>query len=295
MLRIFTIAGIVWRFGLDQLIPASVNSRCLRLWRWLFCWRRFSSPAAARLRQSLETLGPIFVKFGQFLSTRHDLLPPEYIAELEKLQEQVPPEKPDIIRAALADIYNAPHDTIFAEFDMQPVGSASVAQVHRARLVGGRADVAVKILRPGIRRKIKRDIEILRAFAALLEYTLRDGRLLRPRAVVAEFAGHLDEETDLMLEAANCAQIGRNFRAAVYWQMATTARGRPSRKVYSKSAANALNISMSRFIFRQPGRNIFTATSARPPTKRARCTCATDALPTGCISNSANIVSCGAL
>ena len=225
MLRIFTIAGIVWRFGLDQLIPASVNSRCLRLWRWLFCWRRFSAPAAVRLRQSLETLGPIFVKFGQFLSTRHDLLPPEYIAELEKLQEQVPPEKPDIIRAALADIYNAPHDTIFAEFDMQPVGSASVAQVHRARLVGGRADIAVKILRPGIRQKIKRDIEILRAFAALLEYTLRDGRLLRPRAVVAEFAGHLDEETDLMLEAANCAQIGRNFRnaadltaPAVYWQ-----------------------------------------------------------------------------
>ncbi len=174
---------------------------------------------------ALESLGPIFVKFGQFLSTRHDLLPPEYIAELEKLQEQVPPENADIIRAALHKVYDAPLDSIFAGFDFAPVGSASVAQVHRARLIDAKDDVAVKILRPGIRKQIHRDVELMKTAAAFLEYALKDGRLLRPRAVVEEFAGHLDEETDLIMEASNCAQIGRNFgndaglkAPSVYWQ-----------------------------------------------------------------------------
>lgn len=225
MFRIFTIARVVWRFGLEQLIPPAVNSRGLRLWRLLFGWRKHSSPPQTRLREALETLGPIFVKFGQFLSTRHDLLPPEYIGELEKLQERVPPEDEAVIRAALKEIYETPPEDIFSEFDFNPIGSASVAQVHRARLAGDGEVVAVKILRPNICEQIRRDLDLMKAFAALLELTLRDGKLLRPRAVVAEFGGHLDEETDLMHEAANCAQIGRNFNnspdltvPAVHWK-----------------------------------------------------------------------------
>lgn len=224
-MRFFVIAGVVWRFGLEQLIPPFVKSRMLRLLRRLLCWRRFPQPSAVRLRMALESLGPVFVKFGQFLSMRHDLLPPEYVAELEKLQEQVPPEDADKIRAALGEVYDAPFDAVFSSFDFAPVGSASVAQVHRARLIGANNDVAVKILRPGIRQQIRRDVELMKTLGALLEHTLKDGRLLRPRAVVEEFANHLDEETDLMMEAANCAQIGRNFGNAkdlrapdVYWQ-----------------------------------------------------------------------------
>lgn len=226
MLRFLAIFGVVWRFGLEQLIPPFVNNRALRLWRWMFGWRRFVDSPAVRLRMALESLGPIFVKFGQFLSTRQDILPPQYAAELEKLQEQVPPEDADIIRATMQKVYDAPFDSIFSAFDFSPVGSASVAQVHRARLIDGECDVAVKILRPGIRKQIRLDVALMKTIGALLEYTLRDGRLLRPRAVVEEFAVHLDEETDLMMEAANCAQIGRNFANAkddlrapdVYWQ-----------------------------------------------------------------------------
>ncbi len=212
MLRFITIVRIVWRFGLDGLIPSAVDSRGLRLWRLVFGWRKHSEPGAVRLRRALETLGPIFVKFGQFLSTRHDLLSPDYIAELEKLQEHVPPESARTIRESLRAIYEKPPEEIFSEFESEPIGSASVAQVHRARLSESGETVAVKILRPGIRAQIREDLELMKAFAALLEFTLRGGKLLRPRAVVAEFSGHLDEETDLMRESANCAQFGRNFK-----------------------------------------------------------------------------------
>ena len=149
----------------------------------------------------------------------------DYADELAKLQDRVPPESPEKIRAALEEVYARPLSEVFSEFDPQPAGSASVAQVHRARLAETGEEVAVKILRPGVGARIRRDLRLLYAFAAAAETLLRDGRRLRPRAVIAQFARSLEEETDLRREAANCAQIARNFAdapllrvPAVYWR-----------------------------------------------------------------------------
>ena len=160
-----------------------------------------------RLRLALEHLGPIFVKFGQLLSTRRDLLPAVYANELAKLQDKVPPEDPQDIKAALSAAYHHPPEEIFSEFDTQPVGSASVAQVHRARLATGGDEVAVKVLRPNVKRRIARDLKLMESAAALMQILLKDGERLRPKAVVGEFAKHLDEEVNLLWEASNCARL----------------------------------------------------------------------------------------
>ena len=223
--RLIRIALVAWRFGLDEIVAALLPAWMRRLRAALLGWRKHSRPGPVRLLLALEHLGPIFVKFGQALSTRRDLLPPDYADELAKLQDQVPPEPPEKIRAALERALGGPVANFFSEFDEAPAGSASVAQVHRAALKDGRA-VAVKILRPGVRERIRRDLRLMQTFAAAVEAILPDGRRLRPRAVVAQFAKHLDEETDLLREAANCAQLGRNFADApdvripeVHWEL----------------------------------------------------------------------------
>ena len=210
-LRALTIATVVWRFRLDGIVTWS--SPWARWWRRLLPVRQ-QPPAPERLRQALEHLGPIFVKFGQLLSTRADLLPAPFIAELAKLQDRVPPHPAADIHNALHDAYQRPLEEIFSEFDQQPVGSASVAQVHRARLADSQEEVAVKILRPNVLTRIHRDLRLMESFAAALELLHPQGRRLRPRAVVAEFARHLDNETRLLREASNCAQIGRNLAAS---------------------------------------------------------------------------------
>ncbi|MBI5786769.1 MAG: ubiquinone biosynthesis regulatory protein kinase UbiB, partial [Rhodocyclales bacterium] len=230
-MRLFRLAKILrigLGYGLDQLILDHDPDN--RLARWtgrLFFWRDLSRPRAVRLRLALEALGPIFVKFGQVLSTRRDLLADDLAEELAKLQDQVPPFPSAQALAELENAYGKPVREVFMTFDAAPIASASVAQVHFATLPDGR-EVAVKILRPGIAPVIDHDIALLDTLAGLLERLWADGKRLKPREVVGEFAKHLHDELDLMREAANCSQLRRNFNPSpllqvpeVYWDWCT--------------------------------------------------------------------------
>ncbi len=209
LLKIFRI-GI--RFGLDEFFLGHERVRILRvLIRAALFWRRLDAPRSVRLRQALEALGPIFVKFGQVLSTRRDLLPPDIADELAKLQDQVPPFPAEQVTAILNRVYGKPVEQVFKSFEREPVASASVAQVHLARLFDG-TEVAVKVLRPGIAGVIAGDLALLHTGATLIEWLWSDGRRLRPHEVVDEFAKHLEVELDLLREASNASQLGRNFR-----------------------------------------------------------------------------------
>src|SRR5262249_46120130 len=185
-------------------LPISSASRFLS-------FRSFSEPRAVRLRLALEALGPIFVKFGQVLSTRRDLLPADLADELAKLQDQVPPFAGELAIAEVERAFGRPIDQVFEKFDPKPVASASVAQVHLATLPGG-GEVAVKVRGPGLLRVIGEDRALLDPSAGLVERFFADGKRLKPREVVAEFARHLFEELDLMREAAHASQLRRNFQ-----------------------------------------------------------------------------------
>jgi ubiquinone biosynthesis protein len=211
LLRLLKIISVGIRFGLDQILLEAEPSG--RLARWVnvwFFWRNLEAPRAVRLRQALEALGPIFVKFGQVLSTRRDLLPTDIADELAKLQDRVPPFPSDAAAAVLEKTYGKPVDQVFKSFTRDPVASASVAQVHFAVLPDG-TEVAVKILRPDIHSIIAHDMALLDVAAGLVEQIWSEGRRLKPREVVAEFAKHLGDELDLMREAANASQLRRNF------------------------------------------------------------------------------------
>ncbi|ANQ83466.1 putative ubiquinone biosynthesis protein UbiB [Azoarcus olearius] len=224
LLRLAKIITVSLRFGLDRMIlDADASGRLGRIWHRVFFWRRFSEPRAVRLRKALESLGPIFVKFGQMLSTRRDLLPPDLADELALLQDRVPPFPTEQALAVLEGFYGRPVDAVFRDFERTPVASASVAQVHFARLPDG-TEVAVKILRPGIERVIAHDLALMEVGAMLLDKAWPEGRRLKPREVVAEFSKYLRDELDLMREAANCSQLRRNFKDSplllvpeVYW------------------------------------------------------------------------------
>jgi ubiquinone biosynthesis protein len=230
--RLIRIARVAYLYGLDSLVlehelEPSFRTRMLLAAQGLMFWRDLSAPRAVRLRQALEDLGPIFVKFGQLLSTRRDLLPLDIADELAKLQDRVPPFPSDLAIAELEKAYGKPVNQVFKEFDREPVASASVAQVHFAVLPDGR-EVAVKILRPGIQPVIEHDIALLQVAANLLETLWADGRRLKPREVVAEFDKYLHYELDLMREAANCSQLRRNFEGSdllilpeVHWDWCT--------------------------------------------------------------------------
>jgi ubiquinone biosynthesis protein len=212
--RLIKILLVIFRFGLDEFLLGHERVRGLRaLVRGLFFWRRLDTPRAIRLRRALEALGPIFVKFGQMLSTRRDLLPVDIADELARLQDRVPPFSSDIVLATLQRVYGKPVETIFREFDRSPVASASVAQVHLAVLHDGR-EAAVKVLRPGIQPVIERDIALLEAGASLVEFLFAEGRRLRPKDVVAEFEKTIHDELDLIREASNASQLRRNFLAS---------------------------------------------------------------------------------
>ena len=177
---------------------------------------RGSEPRGVRLRRALEELGPVFIKFGQALSTRPDILPPEIAFELSKLQDRVPPFPGDEARRIVEDALGKKVDAVFAEFDETPLASASVAQVHCARLKPeGPADpgfaVVVKVLRPGVEALIRKDIDLLHTLAALVETLHPEGHRLRPRAIVEEYEKTILDELDLMREGANCMQLRRNW------------------------------------------------------------------------------------
>jgi ubiquinone biosynthesis protein len=213
--RSLYIFWIVFRFGLDQLVLDGLDRPWLRvLTRMLRLGRKLEAPRGQRLRQALEHLGPIFVKFGQVLSTRRDLLPSDIANELALLQDRVPPFPSEVAVATIERAFGRPVDEVFTRFDRQPVASASIAQVHFASLKtreGLEREVAVKVLRPNMLRVIEKDLSLMRMMAAWLERLSADGRRLKPREVVGEFDKYLHDELDLVREAANAAQLRRNM------------------------------------------------------------------------------------
>ena len=228
LLRLLKIIFVVLRFGLDEFLLAHARTRWLLVpLNFILFARDLSAPRAQRLRLALENLGPIFVKFGQVLSTRRDLLPSDIADELAKLQDQVLPFPSAQAVALLEAVYKKKLDEVFQSFDEIPTASASVAQVHFAVLPDGR-EVAVKILRPGIMQIIAHDVALLDICGSLLERWWEDGKRLKPRLVVAEFEKHLYDELDLMREAACASQLKRNFAGSkllmvpdVYWDWCT--------------------------------------------------------------------------
>ena len=218
MSRIYRTVFILWivfRFGLDELVLSSFKRPGLRvIIKVLTLGRNLSSPRAVRLRQALEHLGPIFVKFGQVLSTRRDLLPEDISNELAKLQDRVPPFDSDIAVATIEKSFGRKIENIFLQFDRTPIASASIAQVHFATIAlkdSGTREVAVKVLRPGMLSVIEKDLDLMRMMAGWLEVLFEDGKRLKPKEVVKEFDNHLHDELDLVREASNAAQLRRNM------------------------------------------------------------------------------------
>jgi ubiquinone biosynthesis protein len=210
-LRLLIIVFILLKFGLDEFISDHINFKPLhKIIKTLFFWRNKTLPRGVRLRLALEKLGPLFVKFGQMLSTRRDLLAPDVANELAKLQDQVPPFAFSEVQKSIEAAFNLPLGQVYSKFDTVAVASASVAQVHFALLADGQP-VAVKVLRPGIAKIIHQDLQLLKSLAWLLQKVSSEGKRLRPLEVVEEFARHTKHELDLTLEAANCSQLARNF------------------------------------------------------------------------------------
>jgi ubiquinone biosynthesis protein len=235
MSRLFRSAFIVWvvlRYGLDELVLTSFQKPGLRLLaRIVSVGRNLDAPRGQRLREALERLGPIFVKFGQVLSTRRDLMPLDIADELARLQDRVPPFSSDVAVAIIEKALGQPVAKIFSVFEREPVASASIAQVHFARLVnkqGQEKDVAVKVLRPGMLEAIDKDLSLMRMMAGWVEGMSDDGKRLKPREVVAEFDKYLHDELDLVREASSAAQLRRNMEGLdlvlipeMYWDYCT--------------------------------------------------------------------------
>ncbi len=217
LFRLYTIYRTLVNNGLDEIIQATRLFPLLRIVFFLTpgYWRsrRQRLSRGARIRMALEELGPIFVKFGQILSTRRDLLPDDIALELAQLQDNVTPFPVAEAKAILLQAYHRPVEEVFAAFDDQPLAAASIAQVHAARLHNGK-QVVVKIVRPGILPRIRRDLEVLFLLAGLAQKYWPDGRRLHPVEVVREFEKNLHDELDLLRESANCATLRRNFDAS---------------------------------------------------------------------------------
>ncbi|MCP1669784.1 ubiquinone biosynthesis regulatory protein kinase UbiB [Kerstersia gyiorum] len=211
MFRLWRILFVCLRYRLDEIVLSGLQFRWARIaLRCVRFGRPPRQPRAVRLRLALESLGPIFVKFGQVLSTRRDLISPDFAEELARLQDNVPPFPSEQAVASIEKALGAPPSQLFAQFEMTPVASASVAQVHFAVLHNGR-EVAVKVLRPGMRKVIDQDLGLMRRLATLLERMSADARRLKAREVVGEFDKYLHDELDLLREASNCSQLRRNF------------------------------------------------------------------------------------
>lgn len=230
--RLIAIHRAVARHGLVEFTRGTSIHGRLRLIGWLSPWLwlrpHSTGPRALRLRLALEELGPVFVKFGQAISTRRDLLPPDIADELVKLQDQVPPFAGETARKVAEESLGQPLETLFRRFDTEPLAAASIAQVHAAELPDGR-EVIVKVLRPGMREVIARDIEVLYALARLADRYSSEGHRLRPLEVVREYEKTILDELDLMREAANATQLKRNFAGSrqlyvpdVYWDLCRT-------------------------------------------------------------------------
>ena len=226
LIRLIHINFVLVRHGLDELILATHLFRPFRFLYYLAPWNwipRQRDPRGLRIRRALEELGPIYVKFGQILSTRRDLLPDDIAQELAHLQDDVPPFPGSLAKAQIEKVFGQPVASLFEQFEETPLASASIAQVHAARLKDG-TEVVIKVLRPNVRHFIERDVNLLYTVAGLAERYWQTGRRLRPCEVVAEFEKTLYDELDLLREAANASQLRRNFAGTdllyvpeVYW------------------------------------------------------------------------------
>ncbi|NBT28785.1 MAG: ubiquinone biosynthesis regulatory protein kinase UbiB [Gammaproteobacteria bacterium] len=224
------ILRVIARHGLDEFIFQLGVLRPYRFLRFalpIFWFRRPSGGRGQRLRHALEELGPIFVKFGQALSTRPDLIPPDIAAELTRLQDRVPPFSGEEAREVIERSLDAPLAKHFATFDVQPLASASVAQVHPATLLDGTA-VVVKVLRPGIEAVIDQDVALLYRLAGWVDRYWPDAKRLRPLEVVEEYDKTIHDELDMTREGANASQLRSNFPESemiyvpeVYWEHST--------------------------------------------------------------------------
>ncbi len=231
--RTLHITRVLVRYRLDEVLYflpiLKPYQALLRLSPMSWLGRKPQGSFAERLREALETLGPTFIKLGQMLSTRRDLLPDYITLELAKLQDAVPPFPSEDARNIIETALGKPIGAVFAEFNPEPAAAASIAQVHFGVLQDGRA-VAIKVRRPGLRRVIDQDLAILGLLADLAERYSQEGRRLRVRAVVAEYAKTLRGELDLLREAANASQLRRNFAAEpdllyvpeIYWDFCTS-------------------------------------------------------------------------
>ena len=219
--RVIAIQRTLIRHGFDEMLFATPVLRSLAFLRWLMPWnwiRQNYGPRADRLRAVLEELGPIYVKFGQILSTRRDLLPDDIVEEFSKLQDRVPPFPGAEARRIVERAFGVPITAIFCEFDETPLASASIAQVHAAKLKEGR-EVIVKVVRPGIRKTIEHDFGLIRLLAGLAERYWSHGRRLKPTRIVAEFEKTILDELDMMREAANASQLRRNFAGSPFMRV----------------------------------------------------------------------------
>ncbi|MEL7536788.1 MAG: ubiquinone biosynthesis regulatory protein kinase UbiB [Pseudomonadota bacterium] len=214
LLRLLSIQRTLVRYGLDEFIPTARFLRPVRYVFYLLPGRRVSEePRGVRLRLALQELGPIFVKFGQALSTRRDLLPADIVDELSLLQDQVPPFDSETAIQILREAWSAEPDEVLAEFDPKPLAAASIAQVHAGKLADGK-DIVVKLLRPKMREIIERDVDLLRGMATLAQRYWSEAHRVRPIEIVEEYEKTVLDELDLMREAANAAQLKRNFEGS---------------------------------------------------------------------------------
>lgn len=226
--RLIYISHVLGKHGLDEVILATHLFRPVRFLKYFSPWRWFGREKLSRgerIRRTLEDLGPIFVKFGQILSTRRDLLPDDIADELARLQDRVPPFPGSLARVIVEQSLGKPVSELFTHFDETPLASASIAQVHAATLLDGRK-VVVKVVRPNIVKTIRRDLNLMYTIAGLAQYYWADGRRLRPREVVAEFDKTIIDELDLSREAASASLLRRNFTGSqllyvpeVHWSM----------------------------------------------------------------------------
>jgi len=210
-LRLIKILSVVVRFGLDEFLPSGFIRSFIG---GVLFFRSFTDSRAVRLRLALEKLGPTFIKFGQILSTRPDIVPADISAELAHLQDNVPPFASDDVVATLNRVYVRAYTEVFSNFDLKPIASASIAQVHFAVIADGKLagrEVAVKILRPNILAVIDSDVQLLYVVADIVKLVFKDGTRLRPREVVSEFDKTIHDELDLIREASNASTLRRNF------------------------------------------------------------------------------------
>lgn len=226
--RLLRIQRVVVRYQLDTLLLELPLPAWLRALSWLLPWRwlprkPLQLSRGMRLRLALEELGPIFIKFGQLLSTRRDLMPADIADELARLQDQVPPFPESQSIALIEEQLGASVSHLFARFDSHPLASASVAQVHAAQLKSGE-EVVVKVVRPGLKPVIRQDLAWLFLIARIAEKVSADARRLRPVEVVSDYEKTIYDELDLLREAANASQLRRNFEGSpllyvpqVYW------------------------------------------------------------------------------